>query len=247
MKTVLITGSSSGFGFETAKYFLSQGWKVIATLRNPSDSLLPPSGLLTLLPLDVTDINSIEQVVKLAGPIDVLVNNAGIGMLGALEGTSAGDIQDVFATNTLGTIHMTKAFLPGFRLQKSGVIINVTSSVALVPLPLLSVYTASKAAINAFSESLAIELEQFNIRINLVLPGRAPDTQFGSNAQSRMKHAFPEPYSDLAKKVFSSWQAETKLTHIQDVIEAIWLAANDSSSPIRIIAGEDAKALAQNT
>lgn len=247
MKTVLITGTSSGFGLETAKYFLSQGWKVIATMRNPAEGLLPQSELLTVLPLDVTNTNSIEKVVDLAGPIDVLVNNAGVGMLGALEGSSLKDIQDLFSTNTLGTIHMTKAFLPGFRLQKSGVIINVTSSVTLVPLPLLSVYTASKAAINAFSESLAIELKQFNIRIHCVLPGRAPETQFGPNAQSRMKNAFPEPYSDLSKKVFSGWQEETKMTRIQDVIDAIWCVANDSASPIIVVAGEDAQVLALNT
>jgi len=246
MKTVLITGTSSGFGLETAKYFLLHGWKVIATMRNPADSRLSESQHLRILPLDVSDQISIEHVLQAAGPIDVLVNNAGIGFLGALEGMSAQNINDVFAVNTLGTINMIKACLPMFREQKSGVIINVTSSVTLLPLPLLSVYTASKAAVNALTESLAIELEAFNIRVNLVLPGRAPETRFGENAQSRMIHAFPEPYSPLVEKVFSGWQEEKKVTHQQDVVDAIWQAANDKTSPMRIIAGDDAKAIVQN-
>lgn len=246
MKTVLITGSSSGFGFETANHFLSKGWKVIATMRNPADSLLQGSEQLRVLPLDVTDISSIEKVVTLAGPIDVLVNNAGIGMMGALEGTTPNIIQDVFAVNTLGTINVTKAFLPMFRKQRSGVIINVSSVITLAPLPLLSVYTASKAAINAFTESLAIELEQFNIHVNLILPGRAPATRFSENSKSRMATAIPESYSSFAQSVFKG-RNDSSITHPEDVINAIWQAANDSSSPMRILAGEDAKALAQNT
>lgn len=245
MKTILITGCSSGFGFETAKYFLSKGWKVIATMRNPADSLLQESEQLRILPLDVTDISSIEEVVNLAGPIDVLVNNAGIGVMGALEGTTTDTIHDVFAVNVLGTINITKAFLPLFRAQQSGVIINVSSAITLVPMPLLSVYTASKAAINAFTESLAIESEQFNIRVNLVLPGRAPATRFGENAKPRMATAIPQPYAEFAQSVFKG-RDDNQITHPLDVINAIWQAANDSS-PMRILAGEDAKALAQNT
>lgn len=246
MKTILITGCSSGFGFETAHYFLSKGWKVIATMRNPSDSLLQESEQLRILPLDVTDISSIEEVVNLTGPIDVLVNNAGIGVMGALEGTTTNTIHDVFAVNVLGTINVTKAFLPLFRAQQSGIIINVSSAITLVPMPLLSVYTASKAAINAFTESLALESEQFNIRVNLVLPGRAPATRFGDNAKPRMATAIPQPYAEFAQSVFKG-RDDNQITHPQDVINAIWQAANDSSSPLKILAGEDAKALAQNT
>ncbi|MDP2716498.1 SDR family oxidoreductase [Rheinheimera sp.] len=246
MKTILITGCSSGFGFETANYFLSKGWRVIATMRNTADSLLQESERLRILPLDVSDISSIERAVDLAGPIDVLVNNAGIGVMGALEGTTTNTIHDVFAVNVLGTINVTKAFLPLFRAQKSGVIINVSSSITLVPLALLSVYTASKAAINAFTESLAIELEQFNIRVNLVLPGRAPATRFGENSKPRMATAIPQPYAVFAQSVFKG-RDDNHITHPQDVINAIWQAANNSSSPLKILAGEDAKALAHSS
>ena len=156
MKTVLITGCSSGFGFETARHFLDRDWKIIATMRTPREDILPRSERLRVLALDVTDSESVRQAVDAAGPIDVLVNNAGIGMLGALEGTSMETAREVFETNTLGTIAVTQAVLPQFRQQKAGVIVNVTSSVTLKPLPLLSVYTASKAAVNAFTESASI-------------------------------------------------------------------------------------------
>ena len=215
-------------------------------MRNPADSLLQESQRLRILSLDVSDISSIENIVELTGPIDVLVNNAGIGVMGALEGITTNAIHDVFAVNVLGTINLTKAFLPLFRAQKSGVIINVSSAITLVPLPLLSVYTASKAAINAFTESLAIELEQFNVRVNLVLPGRAPATRFGENSKSRMATAIPQPYTAIAQSVFNN-RDDNSITHTEDVINAIWQAANNSGSPMKILAGKDAKSLAKNS
>lgn len=151
MNTILITGCSSGFGLETACYFLDCDWTVVATMRTLRDDILPRSDRLRLVPLDVTDEDSIARAVHEAGPIDVLVNNAGVGLLNALEGVSMDMAREVFATNTLGTIAMTRAVLPQFRQRRSGVVINVTSSVTQRPLHLLSVYTASKAAVNAFT------------------------------------------------------------------------------------------------
>ena len=242
MKTVLITGCSSGFGLDTARYFLDQGWQVIATMRTPREDLLPRSERLRVLALDVTDPRSIQQAIEAAGPIDVLVNNAGIGLFGAVEGTSMDIAREVFETNTLGTIAMTQAVLPQFRLRKAGTVINVTSSVTLKPLTLIALYTASKAAINAFTESLALELEPFNVRVNLVLPGRAPETRFGENAQNRI--IIPEAYAELAQSVFAQWGESSDVTLSQDVAEAVWRAANDPSAPLRIAAGADAVALA---
>lgn len=251
MKTVLITGCSSGFGLETAKYFLARDWNVIATMRTPRDDILPQSAHLRVLALDVTDADSIRHAVEAAGPIDVLVNNAGIGWLNALEGTSMDMARDIFETNTIGTMAMTQAVLPQFRQRKAGVIVNVTSSVTLKPLHLLSVYTASKAAVNAFSDVLALELEPFNIRVRTVLPGRAPDTRFGETAQSRIKNAggFPDAYAELVQGVFANWaqQPSTEVTLSVDVAEAVWRAATDPSCPSRLPAGADAVALsAQN-
>jgi NAD(P)-dependent dehydrogenase (short-subunit alcohol dehydrogenase family) len=246
MKTVLITGCSSGFGLETARYFLDRDWRVVATMRTPRQEVLPRSERLRVLALDVTDPESIRHAVDAAGPLDVLVNNAGIGVLNALEGTSMDIAREVFETNTLGTIAMTQAVLPQFRERKAGVVVNVTSSVTLRPLHLLSVYTASKAAINAFTESVALELEPFNVRVRLVLPGRAPETRFGENAQSRMRSGVPEAYSELAQRVFTQWQQESAITRSLDVAEAVWRAANDPTSPLRIAAGADAIAWANS-
>lgn len=243
MKTVLITGCSSGFGLVTAQYFLERNWKVIATMRTPNEAIFAPSEHLRILPLDVTDPHSIEQALQAAGPVDALVNNAGIGLLGALEGISMPAIRDLFETNTFGTMAMTQAILPQFRQRKAGVIVNVTSSVTLKSLPLLSVYTASKAAVNAFTESLALELEPFNVRVSLVLPGRAPGTDFGKNAQTRMQDTIPEGYAELAQQIFSEWSQSTVVTEMQDVAEAVWRAVNDPTAPMRIVAGADAVAL----
>jgi len=247
MKTILITGASSGFGHETAKYFLERGWKVIATMRTPREDVLPGSENLRVLPLDVTNAESIRSAIESAGPIDALVNNAGIGLLNAVEGSSIEDIREIFETNTLGTIAMTQAVLPQMRERKAGVIVNVTSTVTLKSLPLLSVYTASKAAINAFTESLALELEQFGVRVRAVLPGRSPETRFAENAQARML-AIPEAYTDLAQNVFAGWtQSDDPVTHASDVAEAVWRAVNDPSSPMRLPAGADAVEWSKST
>jgi len=245
MKTILITGCSSGFGHETALYFLERGWKVIATMRKPQADLFPDSENLRLLPLDVSNEASIRQAVAQAGEIDVLVNNAGIGVLAVLEGMEMSTVRDVFETNTLGTIAMTQAVLPQFRAKQSGTVINVTSTVTLKSLPLLAVYTASKAAVNAFTESLALELQPFNINVRLVLPGMAPSTDFGKNAMSRMDHTQPESYQPLFDRVLTGMQQPQPTTKALDVAEAIWRAATDSTAPLRIPAGEDAVALMQ--
>lgn len=243
MQTILITGCSSGFGLEIARHFLARDWKVIATMRTPREDVLPPSNQLHVLALDVTDPESIRRAIEAAGPIDVLVNNAGIGMLGALEGVSMAAIRDIFETNTFGTMAMTQAVLPQFRRRRTGVVVNITSSVTLKPLTLLAVYTASKAAVNAFTESLALELEPFNVRVNLVLPGRSPETPFGANARARTPSGVPESYADVAKRVLAQFGELGPVTHASDVAEAVWRAATDPTSPMRIAAGADSVAL----
>jgi NAD(P)-dependent dehydrogenase (short-subunit alcohol dehydrogenase family) len=242
MKTILISGCSSGFGLEIARHFLEHDWNVIATMRTPRADLLPSSPRLRVLPLDVTDAGSIAQLIADAGPIDVLVNNAGIGALGALEGFSMATVREVFETNTLGTIAMTQAVLPQFRQRRAGVVINVTSSVTVKSLPLLSVYTGSKAAVNAFTESLALELAAFDVRAHLVLPGQAPSTSFGANAKQRLQ--MHEAYAELTENVFAGWAQSTEaLTETGDVAEAVWRAATEPGAPMRIAAGADAVAL----
>lgn len=244
MNTVLITGCSSGFGLEAAGYFLKQGWRVVATMRKPRTDILPAAPDLAVLPLDVTDPGSIEAALAAAGPVDVLINNAGIGLLNALEGTSMADLRETFETNTFGTMAMTQAVLPQMRERRAGTIINVTSSVTLKPLHLLSVYTASKAAVNAFSSSLALELAPFNIKVRVVAPGRAPTTKFGENARARVGFNIPEAYQAIAGEVFANWQQDTLVTEAREVADALWRAATDPACPDFLPAGADAVALA---
>ncbi|MCX7278302.1 MAG: SDR family oxidoreductase [Burkholderiales bacterium] len=246
MKTILITGCSSGFGLATAQHFLDRDWKVIATMRTPHEEVLPRSEHLRVLALDVTDDASIRQLVEAAGPIDALVNNAGIGVMGALEGTDMQTAREIFEVNTFGTMAVTQALLPQFRQRKAGVIVNISSSTTLKPLPLLTVYTASKAAVNAFTESLALELQPFNVRVSLVLPGRSPETPFSKNAQPRMQGGIPESYSSFAQGVFAGMGQPSAVTRALDVAEAVWRAVNDPSSPLHIPAGADAVALAES-
>lgn len=244
MKTVLITGCSSGFGLETARHFLAQGWKVVATMRTPNADVLPPSEHLRVLALDVGDAASIRSALEAAGPIDALVNNAGIGVLYPLEAISMETARSVFETNALGTIAMTQAVLPGMRERGAGVIVNVTSTVTLAPLPLLSVYTASKAAVNAFTESLALELAPLGIRTRLVLPGRSPTTRFGENARPQMQGEAPAAYAPLMESVFGGVRSGGPVTHAEDVARAVWRAVTDPAAPMRIPAGADAEELA---
>jgi len=242
--TVLITGCSSGFGLETASLFLERGWHVVATMRTPREGLLPSSDKLRVSALDVTDADSIRRCVEQAGPIDALVNNAGVGLLAPLEGTAMTSAREVFETNVLGTIAMTQAVLPQLRERRAGVVVNVTSSVTLEPLPLLSVYTGSKAAVNAFTESLALELAPFGVRVRLVLPGRAPGTSFGNNARRLMGSSPHAAYADFMQRVFAAVRdGNSPVTHAQDVAEAVWRAVTDSSAPMRIPAGADSVAL----
>jgi NAD(P)-dependent dehydrogenase (short-subunit alcohol dehydrogenase family) len=245
MKTVLITGCSSGYGLETARHFHAQGWFVVATMRVPRNDVLPPSGRLRVLPLDVTNPESIGAVIEACGPLDVLVNNAGIGLFGAFEATPMATAREVFETNTFGVMAMTQAVLPQFRARRSGVVINVTSSATLAPMPLVAVYTASKMAIEGFTASLVHELEAFDVRVKLVEPGYGPTTRFTSNTGTRMDGVIPEAYAPFAQRIFASMTRPTAVTTESDVAEAVWRAANDVSGQLRFPAGADAVALAQ--
>lgn len=242
MPTVLITGCSSGFGLETARLFLNRGWKVVATMRTPKAHVLPASENLQVIPLDVTDEASIASAVAAAGPIDVLVNNAGFGAGVPIELIELGTARALFETNTLGTLAMMQAVLPQFRERRAGVIINVTSSVTLKPLPLVSTYRASKAAVNALTESLAVEIEPFNVRVHIVLPGRSPQTRFSDSAMPHLRGLDNPDYAPLIESMIARFRdSDGPVTHALDVAEAVWRAATDPSTPLTIPAGKDAE------
>jgi NAD(P)-dependent dehydrogenase (short-subunit alcohol dehydrogenase family) len=244
-KTVLITGCSSGYGLATARYFHDHGWHVVATMRTPRAELLPTSARMRVLPLDVTKPASIAAAVADAGPIDALVNNAGIGVVGAFEATSMDLVREVFETNTFGVMAMTQAVLPQLRTRRAGVVVNVTSSVTLMPMPLAAVYTASKMAIEAFTTSLALELGFFGVRAKLVEPGYCPSTAFTSNGAGRMSGLIPPAYAPFAEPIFAAFAQPAQVTREADVAEVVWWAANDETGQLRFPAGADAVALAR--
>ena len=245
MKTVFITGASSGYGLETARHFHAKGWNVVATMRRPRLDVLPRSERLRVLALDVTKPESITAALAESGPIDVLVNNAGIGVVGAFEATPMATIRDVFETNTFGVMAVSQAVLPQLRERRSGVIVNVTSSATLAPMPLAAVYTASKAAIEGFTGSLAHELAAFGVRVKLVEPGYCPATRFADNGASRMAGLIPEAYGPFAAPIFEAFAKPAAVTTEMDVAEQVWRAANDETDTLRFPAGADAVALAE--
>jgi NAD(P)-dependent dehydrogenase (short-subunit alcohol dehydrogenase family) len=176
MKTILITGASSGIGKATALHFLQRGWRVMATMRSPEKypdlAQLPHCHPLRL---DVTDATSVEAAVaaalELAGTIDVLVNNAGYGLVGAFEALTPEQIQRQFDTNVFGLMTVTRALLPHFRQRRQGIVVNVASVGGRVTFPLYSLYHATKWAVEGFSESLHYELQPWGIRVKIIEPG----------------------------------------------------------------------------
>ena len=241
MPKILITGCSSGFGHAIAQTFLADGWDVIATMRTPRNDLFPTQERLTVLALDVTSAESIATALEAAGPLDALVNNAGVGMLNVLEGSEMSKVRELFETNLFGAIAMTKAIFQQMRVRGSGVIVNISSSVTIKPLPALAVYSASKAALNAFTESFALEAAVFGVRAKLVLPGSAPTTAFGKNAMARMGMDVPEAYAAFVHDYLAKLRSATEYTTAEDVAEAVWRAVTIPDAPMKNPAGTDAQ------
>ena len=176
MKTVLITGSSSGIGRAIAHYFQSKGWQVAATMRKPENEQdLDKLENTKLYALNVCDKHSIQEAINSAiddfGGIDVIVNNAGYGLVGPFEASTEEQIQRQFDTNVFGLMNVTRAIIPHFRECKSGTIINITSVGGRLSFPLYSLYNSTKWAVEGFSESLQYELRQFGIKVKLIEPG----------------------------------------------------------------------------
>lgn len=250
-RTLFITGASSGYGKATAQYFLDHGWNVVATMRKPDASLFKGAeGRLQVLPLDVTNADSINSAFTQAtarfGRLDAVVNNAGIGLLGAFEATSDALLREIFETNTFGVMSVCRAAIPHLRQQGGGALINVTSSTAIAPMPLVAVYAASKWAVEGFTESLSHELALFGIRARIVEPGYAPTTNLGANGAERMQGLTPPPYDGFAQACFAKLQNyPTAYSTEQDSAEAVFRAATDEGDQVRYPAGADTKMLAE--
>jgi len=245
-KTILITGASSGYGKATAELFLARGWHVVATMRRPdSTTFAGAHDRLRVLPLDVTSEDSIAALIAAAGQIDVLVNNAGIGGVGAFEAMPMSLIRELVETNTIGVMAMCRAIIPQMRTRGSGTIVNVTSSVTLGAFPFAAAYTGSKQAVEGFSGSLAIELGHFGVRVKLVEPGYAPTTRFAANAIIPVDRLLPGDYADFARPILEAFARPSLTTRESDVAEAVWRAVHDDQGKLHFPAGPDAVALAE--
>lgn len=241
MKTVIITGASSGIGLEAAKLFIKKGWRVIATARTPEAVKgLPVSENLHLLQLDVTDNQSAEAFVSslntLGGAVDVLVNNAGYSVTGSFE--DAGEERDrrQFEVNVFGLMKMTRALLPFFRKQKSGTIINVASVAGHAGMPAFSLYNASKFAVEGFSESLWYELKPFGIKVKMVEPGPIKTDFYGRS----MDLVLPEgsPYFKILSPALNKLdKMGNKGLPPERVAKTIYRAASSNSYRLRYAVG----------
>lgn len=245
-KTVLITGSSSGIGKTTAHYFLEHGWNVIATMRSPEKETelnKHPNCLVTRL--DVSDEKSIESAIdqglKRFQKIDVLVNNAGYGLMGVLEGMSIEQIKKQFDTNVFGLLLVTQKILPYFRKQNSGTIINISSVAGRVAFPLFSLYHGTKWAVEGISESLQYELSPFNIKVKCVEPGAIKTDFYDRSADNNLKTT-PDAYLKFAHYMLNKTnQAGSLGKKPIAVARVIYRAANDQSFKLRYPVGLDIK------
>ena len=251
--TVLITGASTGFGRSTAQHFAAQGWNVIASMRNVAAGaeLAGPANVLVTR-LDVQDPASIEAAINTGidrfGQIDVLVNNAGFGLFGVFEGTSNEKIREQFDVNLFGAMDVIRHVLPSMRERQSGVIINVTSGAGVFGLPMLSIYTASKFALEGFSESLSYELASQGIVVKIVEPGGVISTGFGVRSASELAQVSPPTDYDVfishTAKLFESLR-EQRLSTSDDVARVIFDAASDGTDRLRYLATQDIESMVQ--
>ncbi len=244
MKTVFVTGASSGIGRATAAHFLSQGWNVVATMRRPDDaSDIFDHERALVVALDVTDDALITDAVAAAldqfGQIDVLVNNAGYGAYGPLEAFTMDRVQRVFDTNVIGLLAVMKAVIPNMRERRSGTIVNVSSVGGQVAFPTGTLYHGTKFAVEGLSEALHYELEPLGIRVRIVEPGMVK-TDFGGRSFDGSSGEAPAEYEPIiagTARMFGSLGGNA--AEPETVAGVIWDAANDSTDQLRYRAGND--------
>lgn len=244
MKTILITGASSGIGKATVELFAKRGWNVTATMRDPSKAkeFNWPINVF-VIKMDVTNKKEVSAARKKSeekfGFIDVVVNNAGYGLIGAIETCSEKQIREQFETNFFGAVNIVKEFLPCMRERNSGIIINVSSMAGIAVFPFYGYYCATKFALEAISEALWHELYRTNVKVKLIEPGLIK-TAFYSSSLEIGENNIPF-YSDNISRIVEGKKQEFETGSRSDpgvIAQLIYKAATDDSKRLRYNGGK---------
>jgi NAD(P)-dependent dehydrogenase (short-subunit alcohol dehydrogenase family) len=252
-KVALVTGSSSGIGFETALLLSKSGFHTYASMRNLEKKniteIVNTENLpLRVIQLDVNDDisvkNAINKIIAENGRIDVLINNAGHGLFSPIEDITLDQVKEQFETNFFGVVRLVKEVLPVMRKQRNGIIVNVSSGAGRVAIPVSSAYVATKFALEGLSESMRYELKEFGINIIIIEPG-VIRTNFVENMKTAGTRSRSEsPYADLIGRTLKGFgglmdnSSPPKL-----VAEAILNAITSKEPEIRYVVGDDAKSI----
>ena len=251
-KIAIVTGSSSGIGYATSLLLARNRFHTYATMRNIEKSadiqeITNKERLsLQVIQLDVNDDasirNSIKRIERENERIDVLINNAGYGLVGAFEDLSVEEIKSQFETNFFGVIRLTQQVLPIMRKQKSGTIVNVSSGAGRIGFPGMSAYVSSKFALEGLSESMSYELEPFGIKVVIIEPG-VIRTNFKKNSvmsEKSLDNSSISPYSSIIQKIDSSISSIIEhATPPEDVAKAILHAITSNNPELRYLVGND--------
>jgi len=245
-QTVLITGCSSGLGRATAALFARRGWNVIATMRRPGSGELSKLDGVLITRLDVQDPASIAEAIEAGitrfGRIDALVNNAGFGLFGVFEATTPEKVKEQFDVNVFGVMNVVRAILPHFRKYKAGLIVNVSSGAGVFTLPMISLYCASKFALEGFSEALSYELSPMGVTVKVVEAGGVVSTNFGKRSAEEAAHVEAPPdydaFMSATGAIFARLRDQRRATE-EDVANVIYEAVTDGSDQLRYVATDD--------
>ena len=246
-KTILITGASSGIGRATAKLFQEKGWNVIATMRSPEkETELSALENTLVTKLDVLDLGTIGSAltegIQKFGKIDVVLNNAGYGLMGTFESAKRESIIRQFGVNVQGLFDVTQQVLPHFRSNKDGMFINISSVGGRMTFPLMPLYHSTKWAVEGFTESLRWEMAQIGVKVKLVEPGGVA-TDFGGRSMDMQHNPELTEYNEFVGVFMEAMQAAmdpANMSKPEQIAEVIYTAATDGTDTLRYRAGADA-------
>lgn len=257
-KVAVVTGSSSGIGFQTALLLARNGFSTYASMRDTQKSArITEIANNERLPLQVVQIdvnndfmvkNAIDKIIDEGKRIDVLVNNAGYGLFGALEDLSIDEIKAQFETNFFGVIRVTQAVLPIMRKQGDGTIVNISSVGGQVGVPILSAYNSTKFALEGLSESMSYELEHFGIRVIVIEPGFIKTNIMNSSVLAKKALDQKSPHYTLTQRIeshFKSMMDNPESSSPEEVAKSILKAITSDDSQLRITVGNDAQGIIQ--